>query len=86
MQRPRGGRAVHDFDRSEEIGLYFDLNSESFLDEERDWVGQHFLCLLDAMLENPERQCLGLGSLPRTHPPEVQSWVSCLPSWHTVSG
>ncbi len=45
---------VHDFDRSNEFDLYFDLNTDAFSAEERDWVGEHFVRLLDGFTENPD--------------------------------
>lgn len=46
---------VHNFDHQEEIQLYFDLSTDCFVGEERQWVGQHFLRLIDALLDNPQQ-------------------------------
>lgn len=47
---------VHDFDRSDSFTLHFDVNVDAFVGEERDWLVGHFLRLLDAFLEDPDRQ------------------------------
>ena len=46
---------VHDFDASGNIQLYFDLNENVFDDSIRDQVPQHFLNLLDAMIEDKDQ-------------------------------
>lgn len=46
---------VHDFSQKGEITLYFDLNGEIFDESARSWVTTHFLQLLDAFLQQPDR-------------------------------
>ena len=46
---------VQDFDRRGDYGLYFDLNEDTFVGAEREWVAQHFLRLLDAFLDDPAK-------------------------------
>ena len=44
---------VVDFDRRGDYELFFDLNEDCFVGDERQWPGQHFLRLLDAFLDEP---------------------------------
>jgi len=54
---------VQDFDRAEELTLYFDLNVACFVGEERRWVASHFLKLLDAFLADPDREIAAVDLL-----------------------
>lgn len=53
---------VHDFDRSGEFTLLFDLNEQAFSPQEAQWVQAHYLALLDALLTDPD-QLLGAPPL-----------------------
>lgn len=46
---------VQNFDNNDEFTLYFDLNEEAFVGKESEWVGQHFLLLMDALLDDAEQ-------------------------------
>ncbi len=52
---------VQDFDQTEDLELYFDLNEAVFVNAERQWVGDHFLRLLDALLDDPDTE---IASVP----------------------
>ncbi len=44
---------IHNFDRGDEFVLHFDLNEDCFVGDQRNWVIQHFLRLMDAFLDDP---------------------------------
>ena len=54
---------VQDFDQAEELTLYFDLNSACFVDDERHWVPEHFLRLLDSFLADTDREIAAVDLL-----------------------
>ena len=54
---------VHDFDQSGNFEVFLDLNSDAFSSQEREWVGRHFLRLLNAFVADPDQK---IGSVPLT--------------------
>jgi amino acid adenylation domain-containing protein/non-ribosomal peptide synthase protein (TIGR01720 family) len=46
---------VQNFDQADAFTLCFDLNQTAFVEPETQWVGEHFLQLVDGFLANPEQ-------------------------------
>lgn len=65
---------VHDFDKTGNIKLYFDLNTVLFSEDLLERIPQHFLNVLDAFIENPNQS---IDSIPMVTPSEIEqikSW------------
>ncbi len=63
---------VHDFDRSGDIQLYFDLNTGVFDQEKQLAAPKHFLALLDAFIEDKEA---AINAIPIITPQEFQKTI-----------
>ena len=59
---------VHDFDQSGSLELHFDLNEDVFSSEERRWVSEHFLRLMDAFLADPTTPIGNVALIDDSHP------------------
>ncbi len=46
---------VQDFDRADAFGVYFDMNVDVFVGEDRDRAQTHFLSVFDAFIADPEQ-------------------------------
>lgn len=47
---------VERFDLADQFRLFFDLNVDTFVGDERQRAGQHYLCVLDALLADPDQR------------------------------
>lgn len=63
---------VHDFDKSGNIQLYFDLNEGVFGETKRATVPKHFLTILDAFITNKEQI---IDTISITTPEEYQATI-----------
>jgi amino acid adenylation domain-containing protein/non-ribosomal peptide synthase protein (TIGR01720 family) len=63
---------VHDFDRSDQFVLHFDMNIDAFVGDERERAMQHFLLLLDAFLDEPGRRIAAVPLLTE----EESNWLT----------
>ena len=65
---------VHDFDNSDEIQLYFDLNTNVFNEEERNLLPQHFLSVLDAFIDNHSQNINAVPIITQTEINKIAAW------------
>ena len=65
---------VHDFDQSDEFVLFFDLNVDTFIGEEQQWVKKHYLCLLDAYLNDPNNT---IDAVSLITPSDIRDGTQC---------
>ena len=70
---------VHNFDRAAEFTLHFDVNESVFVGEEEQWLIDHFLVLLDALLDDAGQLLASPGLLSPDHEPFYQTSVGAWP-------
>ncbi|MEM7103980.1 MAG: amino acid adenylation domain-containing protein [Bacteroidota bacterium] len=67
---------VHDFDASGNIQLYFDLNIDVFNDRIQQKVPQHFLNILDAIIENRKQKIADPAVVTSEDIHDINNWNS----------
>lgn len=65
---------VHNFDSSNEIQLYFDLNTQVFDAQKQKEVPQHFLKILDAFIDNKNASIKDINLITESEVSRIKQW------------
>ncbi|MBC3759106.1 amino acid adenylation domain-containing protein [Hyunsoonleella sp. SJ7] len=65
---------VHDFDNTDQLQLYFDLNTNQFDSNGQELVPQHFLKMLDAIVEDSGQNIDTVSLITDTEISKIKSW------------